>query len=219
MNKKQMKHLENTLGKFTPYFSTLNTKNQIFLDSDISGTNDLNRSVIILNNESLNINDSLIKFSGFETIEGHEFSGKIYLYNDNFEVLIAEPCYSLTNTKVKFSTTDLKSYVQEIWLQSFNEYKLIEHKPLENRKSESFNLPFNISEKKHLVLSLGILGVLSLVGGSYLLGSKVSHPENNPIAQQSNTNTVNTLDGKTLALQNLGLDPNSIEFDNSCFAE
>lgn len=217
MNKSQIKNFQIALGNFTPLISSLENKETIFVDSDITGRCDKNRNVIIINKRNVNDNDLLIKLSGFDSFEGNLFKGKVYLDDGISNIIISEPIYTLGNVKGKFIASELKSYVQETWLQALNEYK--SSSISKSQSTKGFKINKNIFDKKILLGGLVTCGLVLLMGGGYIIGSNKEQSANNAFNQQPYQSNGNEVDGKTLALQNLGLDPNAMEFDNSCFTE
>ena len=217
MNKSQIKNFQIALGNFTPLISSLENKETIFVDSDITGRCDKNRNVIIINKRNVNDNDLLIKLSGFDSFEGNLFKGKVYLDDGISNISISEPSYTLGNVKGKFIASELKSYVQETWLQALNEYK--SSSISKSQSTKGFKINKNIFDKKILLGGLVTCGLVLLMGGGYIIGSNKEQSANNTFNQQPYQSNGNEVDGKTLALQNLGLDPNAMEFDNSCFTE
>ncbi|WP_411691090.1 hypothetical protein [Acinetobacter gandensis] len=217
MNKSQIKNFQIALGNFTPLISSLENKETIFVDSDITGRCDKNRNVIIINKRNVNDNDLLIKLSGFDSFEGNLFKGKVYLDDGISNIIISEPIYTLGNVKSKFIASELKSYVQETWLQALNEYK--SSSISKSQSTKGFKINKNIFDKKILLGGLVTCGLVLLMGGGYIIGSNKEQSANNTFNQQPYQSNGNEVDGKTLALQNLGLDPNAMEFDNSCFTE
>ena len=217
MNKSQIKNFQIALGNFTPLISSLENKETIFVDSDITGRCDKNRNVIIINKRNVNDNDLLIKLSGFDSFEGNLFKGKVYLDDGISNIIISEPIYKLGNVKGKFIASELKSYVQETWLQALNEYK--SSSISKSQSTKGFKINKNVFDKKILLGGLVTCGLVLLMGGGYIIGSNKEQSANNTFNQQPYQSNGNEVDGKTLALQNLGLDPNAMEFDNSCFTE
>lgn len=217
MNKSQIKNFQIALGSFTPLIGSLENKETIFVDSDITGRCDKNRNVIIINKSNVNDNDLLIKLSGFDSFEGNLFKGKVYLDDGISNIIISEPIYTLGNVKGKLIASELKSYVQETWLQALNEYK--SSSISKSQSTKGFKINKNIFDKKILLGGLVTCGLVLLMGGGYIIGSNKEQSANNTFNQQPYQINGNEVDGKTLALQNLGLDPNAMEFDNSCFTE
>lgn len=216
MNKAQIKNFQKALGNFTPYISSLNNNTNLFIDSDISGLNDNNRNVLIINKSGTNKNDLLIKIEGFDSFEGREFKGRILIDDGISKTLIAEPTYVLSSGKAKFSTTDLRSYVQETWLQALNEYK---SSFLTKPQKSNSDLSSKLLENKFVLGGIASTVCVLLIVIFYLMSGNNTQQLNNTVNQQPIINTGSEVDGKALALQNLGLDPNAMEFDNSCFTE
>lgn len=223
MNKSQLKAFQSIIGNFSPYFSKLN-KEFIFVDSDLSGEADRNRQVIILNADA-KVTDLILTIKGFDQVENNLFKGQVFLKTDeNNEILICEPSYYLNKNKLRFSTYEIQSYIKEVWHQALNEYKysLNENPITTNTDKSSFSLVEKFSNLKKSWLSMGVIaGVIIFAGGGYVLGSG-SNAQNGAAAsnaQQINTSENPAMDGKALALKNMGLDPNAMAFDNSCFSE
>ena len=66
-----------------------------------------------------------------------------------------------------------------------------------------------------------VAAVVVFAGGGYFVGSgtNAKNASSETSSQQLSTSDNPELDGKALALKNMGLDPNSMAFDNSCFKE
>jgi len=218
MKKSTIKQFEQVLGKITPIFSSAEKK--LFVDSDISGVADANRTaklITLVDGDSNSYTDLLLEIQDFE-FEGRNLKGKIYLDVNGTKKLLAEPQYTIQTTKVKFTLPDLKSYIQEIWLQALNEYKnSLAGLPLQSSKLDSNVLSkFNFGNPKTIGATFLALCFISFLSyGAYTLGNKSQGTEYNASSLSSNP----TQDGKEMALKNLGINPNAVEFDNSCFTE
>lgn len=223
MNKTQLKAFQSIVGNFSPYFSKINNES-MFLDSDLSGDTDRNRQVSIFNIDA-KATDLLLTIKGFDQVENNLFRGQVFLNSDeNTEILISEPCYYLNKSKVRFSTYELQSYIKEVWHQALNEYKAdVTDSPIRsNEEKYSLSLADRFSSFKKSWPAMGIVAaVVVFAGGGYFLGSgtNAKNASSETSSQQLSTSDNPELDGKALALKNMGLDPNSMAFDNSCFKE
>lgn len=223
MNKSQLKAFQSIVGNFSPYFSKLNNE-CLFLDSDLSGEADKNRQVAIFNVDA-KVTDLILTIKGFDQVENNLFKGQVFLKTDeNKEVLICEPSYYLNKNKFSFSTHEIQSYIKEIWYQALNEYKatLNESPITSNFDKSNFSIVEKLSSLNKPWLSMAVIaGVIILAGGGYVLGSGSSAQNGTAVsgAQQIITSDNPELDGKAMALKNMGLDPNSMAFDNSCFTD
>ena len=221
MNKK---NCLSAMGEITPLIS--NQNGFLFIDSDISGENDENRNAILLTKKDSKFSNYIVKITGFDYFDGNSITGNIYLSDeDGIENLIAQPVYRV-NRKFKLSNEDIKSYILDIWVQAINEYKSINTigrlgTDLAYDKDTNFSkLSVFFPKRNKIFIYSGLICLLSLAVAMPF--SALFDGEQEKVTNQITTQSINGLtgvDGKTLALQNLGLDPNSMEFDNSCFTE
>lgn len=179
--------------------------NLLFLDSDQKGLD--GKRMLSIHNIS-DIDQYSIHIKEQEIIDPCSKSVEfdVFLKSQEKEIFLAP-------VKIKFKKNYLseKQELQDLWIKSFNLVKLGEYKKANH---QSF-----FKKVMWVVGGFFVIIILSLIA-KILVGSTVQPVKyENGFQAEKQTNNIQTDDGRNLALKQLGLDPNSINFDNSCFGE